>query len=849
MKTLLYSLLIVVGLAFSVKAQQASSNIMITEFQYRAVSGNTDSLEFVEFMNTTNEAVDISGAKLFYGTTLKHTFPANTVLSPYQIVVVAHFPAVLQREYNMTNTPVGINGTTTGMSNSGATIYLRSASNDVLDQVTYTTSFGNLTGKTVEFCDLTLDNANANASSNWAHSTTPVLRTDNSHNNYVGQLMYGTPGYLAQNCQWPQSQANPCDGITVSGTVTGCGADASVVGAGGTPAYTYEWSNSATTATVNNLVVGEGYTVTIEDANGCTGIVNYVPVACVVDPAEQLNDECTSATVLSIGTQCTPVEGNLLDATESMSGCTGWGDANDLWYSFVATTNNLLISVTTEEDVVLEIFEGSCGDLTSIECVDYDIVNEVYSSSDFILGETYFVRVYAYDFEDLITGDFTICVQEIVAPENDECVDAIVLSVGESCTPTTGNLHGATESMEGCAGYNDANDVWYSFVATSNAHIINVATEIDVVLEVFNGACGTMESLACIDEGYYGESYNSSAFVIGQTYFVRIYGYFPDELGTGEFTVCVLGLEPPSNDECEGAIVLSVGQECTPIVGNLLGATESLEGCAGYNVANDVWYSFVATSSILEIRVETQEDVVLQVFEGTCGNLDDMICVDDNYENENYASTEFVVGQTYFVRVYAYDYNDLIDGDFTICVQGFTPVENNDCGTATTLVSSTTCTPVLGTLVNATISQLEDDCNPNGNRDVWYSFVAQATNTTITVEGLDWIDPIISVYTGACGSLTQVSCEDDEGGEIEELELSNLTVGSTYFIRVTDYYGGYEGSTEFSICVTHVAPADPCAGVTITGTVTGCGAEAEVQLMEEQVHMRLIGRTERLQLR
>lgn len=41
--------------------------------------------------------------------------------------------------------------------------------------------------------------------------------------------------------------------------------------AGGTPMYTYLWSNNATTANVNNLLPGT-YTVTVTDANGCTAV-------------------------------------------------------------------------------------------------------------------------------------------------------------------------------------------------------------------------------------------------------------------------------------------------------------------------------------------------------------------------------------------------------------------------------------------------------------------------------------------------------------------------------------------------------------------------------------------------
>ncbi|HHB78075.1 MAG TPA: hypothetical protein ENK85_02435, partial [Saprospiraceae bacterium] len=51
-----------------------------------------------------------------------------------------------------------------------------------------------------------------------------------------------------------------------AGTNTG---SASAVGSGGTPGYTYLWSNGETTATIMHLAPGD-YSVTITDANGCT---------------------------------------------------------------------------------------------------------------------------------------------------------------------------------------------------------------------------------------------------------------------------------------------------------------------------------------------------------------------------------------------------------------------------------------------------------------------------------------------------------------------------------------------------------------------------------------------------
>ena len=66
--------------------------------------------------------------------------------------------------------------------------------------------------------------------------------------------------------------------ITENITNISCSEDASgsisVVVTGGTPAYSYAWSNGRTTPTINNLAVGT-YTVTATDVNGCTLVESF----------------------------------------------------------------------------------------------------------------------------------------------------------------------------------------------------------------------------------------------------------------------------------------------------------------------------------------------------------------------------------------------------------------------------------------------------------------------------------------------------------------------------------------------------------------------------------------------
>jgi len=79
-----------------------------------------------------------------------------------------------------------------------------------------------------------------------------------------------------------------------------------------------------------------------------------------------------------------------------------------------------------------------------------------------------------------------------------------------------------------------------------------------------------------------------------------------------------------TNDNCSGAISLtpSADNTCNPTTGSTVGATQSQPGCTG-TADDDVWYSFVATSTdhIITVTDGTLYDSVLQLFTGTCGSL------------------------------------------------------------------------------------------------------------------------------------------------------------------------------------------------------------------------------------
>ncbi|MEM6719731.1 MAG: GEVED domain-containing protein [Bacteroidota bacterium] len=270
------------------------------------------------------------------------------------------------------------------------------------------------------------------------------------------------------------------------------------------------------------------------------------------------------------------------------------------------------------------------------------------------------------------------------APSNDDCSGATALSVSTSDTCTTsvsGTTVSATETLGAitCSGFvGDADDdVWYSFVATGSEHDITVTpgTIDDIVIDLRSGSCnGT--NIDCQDGNFTGtEILNATGLTAGDTYYVRVYSYggAGDE---GTFDICVTSPPaPPANNDCASATALTVsGTSCTTsVTGTTENATQSIGAltCFGVtgNADDDVWYSFVATSSEHDITVTpgTITDIVVDLRSGACDgtNID---CVDANFTGtEVINATGLTAGDTYYVRVYSFG-GAGDEGTFDICV-------------------------------------------------------------------------------------------------------------------------------------------------------------------------------------
>ena len=291
------------------------------------------------------------------------------------------------------------------------------------------------------------------------------------------------------------------------------------------------------------------------------------------------------------------------------------------------------------------------------------------------------------------------------------------------------------------------------------------------------------------------------------------------------------GTAPP-NDECTGAVSLTVGASCNATTGTLDGATESMpaSACSGFTSATafDVWYSFTATETTTIISVTggagttdpdtTGIDPVLELFTGDCAALTAVGCIDATLPagTTEAAQATTTVGTTYYYRIYFWAYGGLpTNYEFTTCVYNAPPPPpapaNDDCAGATPLAENAFCLYTGQIVDGATQSLAGVVCNGftgNANDDVWYSFVASAADMTVGARGFDdgdgnvntGYDAVIEVFDG-CGG-TSLGCADGTlSGEAEQVDLTGLTVGNTYFFRVYNYYTAIPAPNGVDVCV------------------------------------------------
>lgn len=98
---------------------------------------------------------------------------------------------------------------------------------------------------------------------------------------------------------------------------------------------------------------------------------------------------------------------------------------------------------------------------------------------------------------------------------------------------------------------------------------------------------------------------------------------------------------------------------------------------------------------------------------------------------------------------------------------------------------------ITGTNIGATDDALIPECQEDVAQNVWFSVVVPASgNVTIEtaeVDGSDFGDSIVVVYSGDCNNLLEIGCDDDTTGTFSTVEITGRTEGEVLYVSVWSY--------------------------------------------------------------
>ena len=156
---------------------------------------------------------------------------------------------------------------------------------------------------------------------------------------------------------------------------------------------------------------------------------------------------------------------------------------------------------------------------------------------------------------------------------------------------------------------------------------------------------------------------------------------------------------------------------------------------------------------------------------------------------------------------------------------------NDNCAGAVILTSNlmSCASPVSGTLNNATRSittAVGTSCVAwSNNYDVWYRFTAVATQQTVTTSnfGSNYFNREIQIYNTPCPTVSTgyLACGTTTA------TATGLTIGITYYIRISDSWTALATGGEFSICLTHPLTAtlqDLCSTAFTLTSANSCNS-------------------------
>ena len=264
----------------------------------------------------------------------------------------------------------------------------------------------------------------------------------------------------------------------------GCNGILAVSIEGGTPPYSYSWSNNTNGSSIDDLCVGE-YTITVTDRSGCSSIQSYS--LCCCEPFESgydpegnlcsdnvepilLQSEITS---LPNGSITTTVSGGLSEKSCNWSGPDGFIDHGCNGISGITQQGTYCLAITdgcTNLRKCFKVIDCNTSDLmvsgatiNTCEGLDAGSINLTITGGNPPYSKSWSNGSSSEDLERLLAGTFCVTVKDDSGCTVEACFEVDESSAGET-VPT----HTPCQSKTVCNGLDfNISTASYSYIPTN----------------------------------------------------------------------------------------------------------------------------------------------------------------------------------------------------------------------------------------------------------------------------------------------------------------------------------------------------------------------------------------------
>lgn len=588
----------------------------------------------------------------------------------------------------------------------------------------------------------------------------------------------------------------------------------------------YTGSCGSLTAVTDGNSAGNTFVCGTNRANvsfaGTAGITYYVQVTGLNGEAGNLsiqptlsaplsNDTCSGATSISPGVTYNE---NTATATSGGDPSPGGAAGKGVWFSYIVPSNCIVSLSTCESDfsTVLQVYTGICGSMTPVTD-GFDINNGPSCGTNrasvaFLAsaGTKYYIYVGGNNYA---VGNLSLEMSLEPQLPNDQCSGAIALSDGVVNSLNTSTATSTGDPISSCIDTPDK-AVWYTYtmLATDDVIINTAGSDFQTIVQVYQGTCGSLTPVVC------GSSSVRFTGAAGQTYYIAV-GGVPSSGATGHLQIVAAGVLP-SNDQYTNPIPIELGSNYVENTTYATSSNDPAPTCGG-SLTKSVWYEYTPPLAT-QLTISTcgsDFETGLQVFTSDGSTLVPVACNDGTGSpcgNQAIVTFAAAAGTNYLIEVGGRDGQF---GNLSLLLSA-PPPSNDTCASPLPISEGVTYTE------NTTYATTNGD-PPAVSNAVWFSYTPSREGMLLLSTCGSDFDTGFQVYTGTCGSLTNVLYADNNGPACTGVQASAeflVSPGTTYLIAAGG--GMHGGSGNLNLLATMPVPTnDQCSGaVTMTSGVT-----------------------------